>query len=191
MIKIKIGDKTNSPVKADDVDEKGAPVITVKLDVRKDIAGNYMIFDHGDIDIVIKPEKGKILCFGKEEVGDTDIVYDACDKLFRFLIKKGVVIPDSVQGGPILGSMQAEFYKEGVPEELSPYQIMLLMIQKFIEEERPYYTHRKAHDEHALRRLYEPSDANSTELGEVPHEEEKGSIPRRIDNWGANYGVYE
>ena len=131
------------------------------------------------------------ISFAKDDVKDTDVVYDAQNKLFSYLIKKGTIVPDSVQGGPILGSMEAKFYKEEAPEGLSTPQIILFMIQKFIEEEAPYYTSRIAHEEEDLRRLYDPSDENSTELGEVPQAAEKGSIPPRIDNWGANYGVYE
>ena len=40
--------------------------ISVKLNARKSIDGNVMIFDHIDIDIVMMPEKKKIVALFEE-----------------------------------------------------------------------------------------------------------------------------
>ena len=189
MIKIKVGE--NSPFDADDLDEEGEPVASISMDMRRDVSGNFMIFDHGDIDIIVKPKESKIVMFGKEEVRNTDTVYDAQNRLIRFLTKKGIVNPETARGGSFLGSMECAYYADESNSDIDPIQIALFGVGKFIEEERPFYMFRKAYEEEELERLYNPDDEYSTELGEVPHAEEKGSIPARINNWGANYGVYE
>lgn len=190
MIKIKIGDES-SPLEADSVDGDGDPVATIRLNVRKDLNGNYMVFDHGDIDIVIRISDNKILTFPKEKTKNTDIVYDAQNRLINYLVQNGVADPETAKGGPILGCMEVEYYHEGVSEDINASQVVLFTLGKFIEEERPYYMFRQAQEEAELERLYDPDEDYSTELGEVPHGEFKGSIPQRIDNWGANYGIYE
>ena len=63
-----------------------------------------MIFDHGDIDIVLSPSKNKIVVFPKETMND--LVYGAQNRLFERLHKKGVVIPESVQAGAFYGSLE-------------------------------------------------------------------------------------
>jgi hypothetical protein len=41
--------------------------VTLEMDVRKSLAGDLMIFDHGDIDIVLSPTKIKWLRFPKRQ----------------------------------------------------------------------------------------------------------------------------
>ena len=48
-----------------------------------------------------------------------------------------------------------------------------------MDEERPYFASAEAHDEMMDDALVDPDEESSTELGEVPHEEEKGSILQR------------
>ena len=45
-----------------------------------------------------------------------------------------------------------------------------------MDSERPYFESMKAHDEMMDNTILDPNEEHSTELGEVPHEEEKGSI---------------
>ena len=75
----------------------GANAATVRLemDVRKSINGDLMIFDHGDIDIVLSASKNKVIAFPKETMND--LVYGAQNRLFTYLRKKGLVIPESIQ----------------------------------------------------------------------------------------------
>ena len=77
-------------------------VTTIKLNARRTLDGNVMIFDHRDIDIVLMPEKRKIVAFAKQIFGDE--VYNAQDRLFSFLRRKGVIEYDSIQGGNIYSS---------------------------------------------------------------------------------------
>ena len=92
-ITVKIGDAAH------------APSVTLELDIRKSMNGDLMIFDHGDIDIILSASKNKVYAFPKETI--TDLVYGAQNRLFAFLRKKGLVIPESIQGGAFYGSMEA------------------------------------------------------------------------------------
>ena len=84
-ITIRIGDKANQAK------------VKLELDVRKSLSGDLMIFDHGDIDIVLSASKNKIVAFPKDVL--TDVVYGAQNRLFALLQKKGIVVAESIQGG--------------------------------------------------------------------------------------------
>ena len=49
--------------------------VRLELDLRRSMSGDLMIFDHGDIDIVLSPTKKKVVVFPKETM--TDLVYGA------------------------------------------------------------------------------------------------------------------
>ena len=61
--------------------------VTLEMDIRKSLAGDLMIFDHGDIDIVLSPKKNKVVAFPKETMND--LVYGAQNRLFAFLAQEG------------------------------------------------------------------------------------------------------
>ena len=142
-----------------------------KLNARKALNGDIMIFDHADIDIVILTEKKKIVAFAKEIM--SDIVYGAESRLFEFLRKKGIVAYDSIQGGNVYGSLEAKIHES---KEMDEIKITLLNVSKWMDSERPYFESMNAHDEMMDNAILDPNEEHSTELGEVPHEEEKGSI---------------
>ena len=80
--------------------------VRLELNVRKSMSGDLMIFDHGDIDIVLSAGKNKVITFPKETM--SDLVYGAQNRLFTFLHKKGLVIPESIHAGSFYGSIEAE-----------------------------------------------------------------------------------
>lgn len=61
------------------------------------MSGDLMIFDHGDIDIVLSPAKNKVVVFPKDTM--TDLVYGAQNRLFAHLRKKGIIVAESIQAG--------------------------------------------------------------------------------------------
>jgi len=152
---------------------KVAEDISIKLNARKSIDGNVMIFDHIDIDIVMMPEKKKVVAFPKETM--SDIAYGAQNRMFDFLIKKGIILPETVQGGNVYGALEGRF-----PDSKSAdtTNVVLLSLSKFIDEERPYFAYDKAYRQQEIDRLVDPDEEESTELGEVPHSTKKGSITR-------------
>jgi len=67
----------------------------------------------------------------------------------------------------------------------------LFTIGKWISEEKPLMQLETYYEEEWLENLTKPDEDESTELGEVPHAEEKGSIkPGRVRRYLAGYGYY-
>ena len=162
---------------------KKDPQATVSMNIRKSLDGNFMIFDHPEIDIAILPEANKVVSFAKEK--HSKHVYEAQDRLFSFLRKKGVIQLGSVRGGNVYNSLEAVIPESKV-EGVDATQSVLYNISKFLEEEKPYYEHVKAYHDQLEDGLLEPDAEHSTELGEVPQEETKGTIYPGI----APYGMY-
>ena len=152
-------------------------LMEIELNVRRTVDGDVMVFDHADVDIVIMPKISKIVSMPKDMM--SEIVYGASDRLFKFLTNKGLVARDSIQGGNIYGSLEATFL---LPFNL---KLVLLNISKFIDEERPYFEFVEKFEETSDQYFIDPSDEDSTKLGEVPHEVSKGTLQP-----GFNYGPY-
>ena len=158
-----------------------------KLNLRRALNGDLMIFDHADVDIVILVEKKKIVAFPKDMM--SDIVYGAENRLFNHLRRQGVVAYDSIQGGNVYGSLEALMLEMKGPKEPESIDYVLYQISEWIKTERPYFEFNDSYDEMMDDALLSPDSENSTELGEVPHEEEKGSIKNNGSIFGANiYG---
>ena len=171
---IKVGEKSN---------EKK---VRLEIDARKSVSGDVMVFDHGDIDIVLSPSTNKVIAFPKDIVND--MVYGAQNRLFTHLQKRGLVVPETIRAGSFFGSYEATMQK-AVSENISPAKLTLINISNFIDEERPYFESTDAIISMTDDELIHPDKADSTELGEVPQNVEKGSIrPGYVRNsYGMNY----
>ena len=156
--------------------------VRLELDVRKSVNGDLMIFDHGDVDIVLSPANNKVIAFPKDTM--TDLVYGAQNRLFAHLRKKGLVIPETVQAGSFFGSFEATM-ETATDQDISAPKLTLINISEFIDEERPYFENVEAIVAGVDDDFIEPDKADSTELGEVPHEDTKGTLRP-----GYNYGPY-
>ena len=169
-VKVSIADP---PVRVN-VHDPTKQVFEFKLNVRRALNGDLMIFDHNDIDIMILTEKKKIVAFAKDMM--SDIVYGAENRLFTHLRKQGVIAYDSIQGGNVYGSMEGLMLEMKGDRQPESIDYVLYQISEWIDSERPYFESNEAHDEMYDDYLLNPDEENSTELGEVPHEEEKGGI---------------
>jgi hypothetical protein len=130
------------------------------------------------------PKEKKVISFAKDAM--TDRVYSAQDRLYKFLRKRGVIDLASVQGGNIYGSIEAKLL-ESVDEKVSPIEVALYTIDKFLTEERPYFYSHMEREQDEIDLLTDPDEESSTELGEVPHEAEKGSL---VPGWiRGPYGI--
>ena len=145
---------------------------SIELNARKSLDGNIMVFDHEDIDIVLMPTVFKIVTFPKEDMNDD--VYSTQDRLFKYLSKKGVISQQTIQGGSVYGSLEAQIRQS---DKVNVLEMALFLIGKFIEDEKPYFMHDKAYEKELEKYFLEPEDEDSTELGEVPSQGEKGSMP--------------
>jgi hypothetical protein len=161
-------------------------VVRLELDLRKSMNGDLMVFDHGDIDIVLSPTQNKIIAFPKETM--SDLVYGAQNRFFSHLKKRGIVIPESIQGGSFCGAVEGTM-QDSFKESLNTAKMALINISKFIDEERPYFESTEAIISMSDDELIHPDKEDSTELGEVPQATEKGSIkPGYIrDPYSLNY----
>jgi len=171
---IKVGEKANQKK------------VRLELDARKSLNGDVMIFDHGDIDIVLSSIKNKVVIFPKDVMND--LVYGAQNRLFTHLKNRGIIIPESIQAGSFFGSMEA-MLESPVEQEVSAPKLALINIAGFINEERPYFENTEAIISMYDDEMLHPDKEDSTELGEVPQAVEKGSInPSYIrDPYSMNY----
>ena len=169
-INVKIAEPTLS-VKVVDTSKL---VYEFNLNLRRALNGDLMIFDHKDIDIIILTEKKKIVAFAKDMM--SDIVYGAENRLFSHLRKQGIIAYDSIQGGNVYGSMEGLMLEIKGDKENKSLHYVLHEISEWMNSERPYFESLEAHDDMLNDQVLDPDEESSTELGEVPHEEEKGSI---------------
>ena len=147
------------------------PDIKLKLDIRKTLDKNLIISDHPDITIVVMPSKNKILTLAKDL--NSGVVYGAQDRLFKYLIDKGVVDCTSVQGGTVYASMEAVI---PVADDIPTIKIAIINIAKWLETEKPSVDLLDDYEETYVLDLTDPDAVHSTELGQVPHAAQKGSI---------------
>ena len=102
-IKITVGDSPE--VEAQEEREPKVPQVSMKMNARKTLDGSLAIYDHLDIDIVVVPKSNKVLALAKNSMSDE--VYDTQSRMFDYLVRKGVVLPEPVRGGNVYGSMEA------------------------------------------------------------------------------------
>jgi len=181
MVNVKITDEEQeaaSSVKVkikDSIDVRivnpNAQILKFDLNLRRALNGDYLIFDHSDIDIVIMAEKKKIVAFAKDLM--SEVVYGAEARLMEHLRKVGIIEYDSIQGGNVYGSLEGKIHGSQALDEV---KMTLFQVSEWMKAEAPYMEVTKGHDEMMDDLMLEPDVENSTELGEVPHEEEKGSI---------------
>lgn len=184
-ITIKKPEEAEEPVEKEKI--PGQPIL--KLNARKTLDGHIVIHDHDIMDIVIMPENNKVVVFAKDLISDD--LYYAQHRLFQYLMEKGVIKRDSVQGGNVYGSMEGEF-PNSVIDGVDPVQAVLFVSGKWMSKEREFLDIEERYAKEWEKWLTEPEPDESTELGEVPHEEEKGTIdPARIRRYLSGYGFYE
>ena len=152
-----------------------------ELDIRKTLNGDLMIFDHTEIDIYVLRDKKKVITFAKESM--SDLVYGAQNRLFEYLKRKGVVAFDSIQGGNVYGSIEGVLNES---KEKDVFKILLFEISEWIKTEKPFTDY----DQDVEDAYLNPDQDDSTELGEVPHAEEKGSIKQHQMHTPYLYGRY-
>ena len=144
------------------------------LHVREALNGDFLIFDHNDIDIVVLKKQKKIVAFAKDLM--TEIVYGAEARLFDHLRKKGIVMYDSIQGGNVYGSLEGAIIDS---TEHDIYEASIVNIAEWMKSEKPMMDDARDYDDVLDNYYANPDDNETTELGEVPHEQEKGSMAQR------------
>jgi hypothetical protein len=144
---------------------------TIELVARRAVDGKIMVFDHNLIDVVIAPEEGKVTTFSK--TNQNDLAYEAQDRLFRLMQSKGLIMPESVKSGNIFGSLEASYPTESKYADTT--NVALYLVYEFMQDEGKFLQLKADVEREEEDRLMDPDAADSTELGEVPHEERKGT----------------
>ena len=149
--------------------------IHFKLQVRKTLAGDYIITSHPQIDIIYSPEKNKITSFTKEKIDNCG--YGSHNSLYDRMYRRGIIDIDSVTGGNIYASFEAKVLEpKAERDDIIP--LILMNISQWIDEDREKYDFVQDFRDLEQEELLEPDKEESTELGEVPHSPEKGSMSR-------------
>jgi len=151
------------------------PDAIVHLKARKTMAGDIMLFDHPEMDVIISPRQQKILALSKEQYGSH--IYATQSRLFDHLAKHGVVDGGSIHGGNIFGSLEGTLLEveEKQKGDVDATNVALYSIAKFFEHEKDFYQKYEDYEEAIERELLHPDDEHSTELGKIPHEPRKGT----------------
>ena len=97
--------------------------IQKEVQMSRTLAGDYILREHPEIDIIVMPQKNKLLTLPKEEYND--LTYSIQNNFFKYMTKKGVIIPESIVGGNIFGSLQAA-YVPTPPGGENPLQVTLI-----------------------------------------------------------------
>jgi len=156
----------------------------IKLKARRTLEGNIMILDHEDIDIVFLPEKNKCVAFPKDTMSDK--VYAAQSRMFQFMAKKGIVDYSTIRGGNVFGALEAEIMESKIAG-IDQSQAFLYVLHEYILGEKPYFKTSDQYDDERLDAMLRPSDEDSTELGDVPQSDRKGSMHKQIGPYGFQY----
>lgn len=165
------------------------PQATISAHVRKTLDGKIILTGHEDIDIVVIPGNNKIVAYPKRLMDDK--VWGIQDKMFKYLAKRGIVSPDTIQGGNVYFSLEAQI-EEPNQDGVDPVQIAIFTLAKWIEQERPYFEKTEAYkDDVKTWTVRPPKGKYSTELGKVPHAAKKGSITPSTGfyGWHYNYSI--
>jgi hypothetical protein len=145
--------------------------IELEMNMRRALNGDLMIFEHKEIDIVIMKDKKKIVAFAKDLM--SEIVYGAEARLMEHLKVSGIIEYDSIQGGNVYGSLEGKIQNSS---DRDPIKMTIYQVHQWLQAEKPYTEAVEGHDEMMNDAFLDPDAEHSTELGEVPHEDEKGSI---------------
>ena len=154
-----------------DIVNNNSRTTTFEMNIRKALNGDLLVFDHADIDIVLMVEKKKLVAFPKDLM--SEVVYGAESRLMEWMRKNGIIEYDSIQGGNVYGSLEGKIHES---KERDPIKSTVYQLSEWIKSETPSSKMKKGHDDMMQDAQLEPDEENHTELGEVPHAEEKGSI---------------
>jgi len=153
----------------------------VLLKARKTIDGNIIVADHPEIDIMILPAQNKIVAIAKEQLDDE--VYETQERLFRFLVSRGVIEYDSIQAGNLFMSLEAKIPKA---KEGDKVQYLLYSISEFMEKDLPFYQDQKEFEKEMEKSLLEPEPDEYTdyETATATHKDRKGTLRPQMRPYG-------
>lgn len=158
----------------------------VTLQISKTMDGKVLIKDHPLIYILIAPAEKKVISIPKSSA-DED-TFGAQKDLMGLLFDKGLASLGSEQGGTVFGSMECRYNQN---ERINPIKALLLAIAEYIDSETEMYDNIRDYEDKIEDWYLEPGEEDSTELGEIPHEPKKGSVPDQpYGKYGGYFGYF-
>lgn len=157
----------------------------IKLNMRRTLSNNLLIRDHPEFNITISEKNKKIITFPKKDVDQ--FTYDHQKKFFDYLIDKGVIEPESIQGSLIYNGLEGKYVDN---YETNSINQILLSIYDFMVKFRLEDSKYKKFEKDYNDSLFNPDEEETTELGEVPQEQQKGNIPKHPYYFGTSYGIF-
>jgi hypothetical protein len=146
----------------------------------KTLDGNIMIADHEDIYFIVSPEKRKITILSKKDLSDR--FFSIQNRFLDFAKEKGLIVLGTESTGYLPGMF--EFLYPESEDKNETISVILKQISKFLAKEKEIYDKLHKMENDMEKRLLTPDEDNSTELGEIPHEDKKGGM---ITNPYMNY----
>lgn len=171
-IKLKVSDEPTLAKKAKDLQN----TITIKLNMRRTLAGDLMIMDHRLINIYIKPVEHKIMSIPKEEYND--VTYGLQRDFFKHLVNKGIIDKEDIEGGTVYGSLQA-IYKDSTNVNQSTLQLVIFAIYKWLEGEKPSQEFNMELFKKNLSQITDPDKVESTDPEDIADLEKEYGLDRR------------
>lgn len=175
MIKIKIGPEHDTEFK-------------YKLNIRKTIGGDYIVYDHPDVDIMIMPQKRKVVILTNDSLNSSSKTYETQNQIMKFLRKKGVVKPETIHSGNVYSSLEAQYDELNPPKEgVSATDLVIKTIAEWVQQEKPNWLYQKELKEKEVESFTNPDDDTTTPLGRVDHQDKKG-YGGDLGTFGTNWG---
>jgi hypothetical protein len=115
-------------------EEPKAPSVEITLNMVRTLSGDLLIKDHRLYDIIVKVKEQKVVVKPKKDYDD--VLYRKEKEFFDFMVQKGIIDSEDIEGGSIHGSLQAK-YDTSELEPLATLQWVLYVIFLWVEQERP------------------------------------------------------
>tara|TARA_R110000824_G_scaffold367209_1_gene556349 strand:- start:402 stop:926 length:525 start_codon:yes stop_codon:yes gene_type:complete len=144
-----------------------------KIAVKKSLNGDLMFLSHPHINVIVKKEQNKILVFAKDSKY-TDEAYAAMKRLLTYLASTGLIGFDSIKGGNVYASLEGVLLEPD--SERSVLQLVTFHIGEWLNKESTE-VYDAYYQEEVEEYYLDPTDEDSTALGEVPQEAHKGVLP--------------
>jgi hypothetical protein len=160
----------------------------VTLDGYKTLNGDFLFDKHPEMDILINKKTSKVITFPKKDFGTE--AYESQDRFLSFLVNKGIMDRSTIRSGNVANSLLGELLepKEATMDNIS---ICMLEIYNFLKKEEPYFKVIDDFEKDYDDSLLHPDAEHSTELGEVPHRDQQGSLPpSKYYGYGYGYRPY-
>tara|TARA_R110002012_G_scaffold303999_1_gene506362 strand:+ start:1842 stop:2417 length:576 start_codon:yes stop_codon:yes gene_type:complete len=159
-------------------------IFSVKLNARKTLDNNIIIYDNRFFNIVLIPYKNKIVTMPKQHVNrDT---YGMQNDFLTYLQNKGALTLGSIRSGSTFRSLEG-FYP--VNEEVDVLQVILLLSKAYIEKHGHDYTTLDDYLDDVEDMYVDPPADETTPYGKIPQDAEKGTVPATGRPYGLIYRI--